>query len=242
MKSLFESKTFWVNVLSGLATFLEGTQFTDVIPDHYEPYAAMVVFAVNIILRYLTVMPVQPLMGDKGPRGPMNVIALLVVPSLILAGCGKSAPVLVGESAVVTSRFIQEASNVVMTLREPQGPLSLEKTLQVQESLKKGNDGLKELIPILRAIDAAQKAGDPAQPQIEEAIRLVQNVGTSLNLSVQGVPVAEAAAKLLEIVNNARGALATVQATLDAMKNRQSGDLAPSIQELEKIVEPVLAN
>lgn len=169
-------------------------------------------------------------------------ILLPVALSLSLFGvsaCGKSAPVLVGESAIVASRFIQTASDAVMPL-VPQ-PLSRDQALAVQDKLEQANNEIKKLIPVLRAIDAAQKAGDPAQANIEQALTMVQNIGTSLNLSVKGVPVAEAAAKLLEIVNNARGAMATIQATLDALKSHKSGDLGPSIRHLEQLMRPMPA-
>lgn len=167
-------------------------------------------------------------------------IVAIVALTAFTAGCGKSAPILVGESATVASRFIQEASNAVMPLVPK--PLSATQADDVQAKLQEANDNIKKLIPVLKAIDAAQKAGDPAQPQVEEAIRMAQHISTSLSLSVQGVPLAEAAARLLEIVNNARGAMAAVQATLNAIKDRRSGDLAPSIQGLEQLAEPALVN
>lgn len=165
------------------------------------------------------------------------MVVMLLGGTVTLIGCGgKSAPVLVGESAIVTSRFIQEASNAVMSLVP--SPLSPQKALVVQDNLKVANDEIKKLIPVLRAIDAAQKAGDPAQAQVEQALVMAQSIATSLNLSVKGVPLADAAAKLLEVVNNARGAIATVQATLDALRARRSGDLVPAIRELEHLMTP----
>ena len=63
MKSLFATKTFWVNVISGVVAFLEGQQFIDIVPDQHEPEIAAVVFALNIVLRYITTQPVKPLLG-----------------------------------------------------------------------------------------------------------------------------------------------------------------------------------
>lgn len=57
-KSIFASKTFWVNLISGVVTFFEGQQFLDIIPDTVEPSLLALVFALNIVLRYITSQPV----------------------------------------------------------------------------------------------------------------------------------------------------------------------------------------
>jgi hypothetical protein len=57
-KSLFASKTVWVNVISAVVMFLEGQEFLNVIPDTWEALLAALVFGLNIILRFITTQPV----------------------------------------------------------------------------------------------------------------------------------------------------------------------------------------
>lgn len=54
MKSIFVSKTFWVNAVSGVVAFLEGQQVIDLFSAATLPYVSAVVFALNIVLRYVT--------------------------------------------------------------------------------------------------------------------------------------------------------------------------------------------
>lgn len=54
MKAFWQSKVFWVNVLSGLAMFFEATEFTNVVSPAALPYVATVVCAINIVLRFVT--------------------------------------------------------------------------------------------------------------------------------------------------------------------------------------------
>ena len=63
MKSLFATKTFWVNFLSVVVVLLEGKEILDIIPDAYEVYVTALVFAFNVFLRYITTQPVKPLLG-----------------------------------------------------------------------------------------------------------------------------------------------------------------------------------
>lgn len=65
MKSLFATKTFWVNFVSGVVAFLEGQDLLNIVPDPWEPTIAAVVFALNIVLRYITTQPVKPLLGGE---------------------------------------------------------------------------------------------------------------------------------------------------------------------------------
>lgn len=55
-KSVFKSKTFWVNVISFAAYALAYPQINSVIPAQD---ASMALFAVNIILRFATSQPVS---------------------------------------------------------------------------------------------------------------------------------------------------------------------------------------
>lgn len=169
------------------------------------------------------------------------LLAFALGSATFVAACGKPPVVLVAEGGTVASGFIEQASNAVEAVREPNGPVKNAKALEIQNELLSANSEIKKLIPILKAVDAAQQAGDPTAGNLDAAFALVQSVSTRLNLVVRGVPVAEAAAKLLEVVNNARGAIATVQASLEKLRARRGADLMPSILELERLMAPAVA-
>lgn len=59
MKSIFASKTFWVNAVAAVVALLESQDVLTWIPDAYETTIASVVFAINIVLRYITTQPVS---------------------------------------------------------------------------------------------------------------------------------------------------------------------------------------
>lgn len=57
MKSIFHSKTFWVNLLGGIAS-VAGTA-SGVIPPHYVPVVMAAGGIANILLRLVTSQPVS---------------------------------------------------------------------------------------------------------------------------------------------------------------------------------------
>lgn len=62
MKSLFSTKTFWVNLLMAILTILDMQYFGNLVP---ESIKAIIVLGVNMVLRLLTNQPVT-LAGGKG--------------------------------------------------------------------------------------------------------------------------------------------------------------------------------
>lgn len=56
-KSLFTSKTFWVNLLTGIVTV--AGEYSGIIPPAWAPYIAAAVGVANIVLRLLTNTPVH---------------------------------------------------------------------------------------------------------------------------------------------------------------------------------------
>lgn len=56
--SLFSSRTFWFNAISGLVGLLSATDVVTLIPPRYLPLSTAVVAMANIYLRTLTTRPV----------------------------------------------------------------------------------------------------------------------------------------------------------------------------------------
>ena len=54
MKSIFRSKLFWFNLLSGLALFFGLDELKAVAGEGALPYFSLAVATINIVLRYIT--------------------------------------------------------------------------------------------------------------------------------------------------------------------------------------------
>jgi hypothetical protein len=156
----------------------------------------------------------------SGEEARRLVGMLLLIATLGVSACaGRTAPVLIGETGIAASGFIHEASKIAVSLETP-GPISKERSLEIQQALGRANMKLRDLPPILRALDAAQKANNPTAPLIEQALDIIAVVSKDLDLSVQGIPVLEVTTQFAALVNQARGAVATVRATVEAIRNR----------------------
>lgn len=64
-KSIFSSKTFWVNLLTGIVT--AGGYATGNIPPSWAPYIAAAVGTANILLRAITTQPVHIVSPPDAP-------------------------------------------------------------------------------------------------------------------------------------------------------------------------------
>jgi len=82
-KSIWTSKTFWVNVISGMVMFLQGQEVITLIPPKYVPYEAAAVFGLNIILRYITTQPVTL----SSPNRLSIVLLAITLGTTTLTGC-----------------------------------------------------------------------------------------------------------------------------------------------------------
>lgn len=67
MKLLWQSKTFWVQVITAVLGAIEAMGGTDVIPTEYQGAVLLFIAALNTIMRLLTTKPVtvQPSMVAK---------------------------------------------------------------------------------------------------------------------------------------------------------------------------------
>ena len=72
--SVFNSKTFWVNLAAGLVAILSATEIVTVIPLKYLPMSTAAVAALNIYLRTQTVRPVALI--------PINTTTPVLVPKI----------------------------------------------------------------------------------------------------------------------------------------------------------------
>lgn len=61
MKSILASKTFWFNLLTGLAGAVEASGLVDVVPTEWQGPILIGMAGVNIVLRALTYQPVKVL-------------------------------------------------------------------------------------------------------------------------------------------------------------------------------------
>lgn len=57
-KSIWKSKTFWVNIVAGILTGIEVAGVTDMLSAGQQSSLAIGVIVANIIMRWLTVQPV----------------------------------------------------------------------------------------------------------------------------------------------------------------------------------------
>lgn len=227
MKSIFQSKTFYVNLISGLVMFLEGQQVIDIIPAGWTPYVAAGVFALNIVLRYLTVQPVAPLMGPKpgGPGAYMLIVALLLAP---LAACGKKPAVLIGQAGVISVDSIYEVHKAVIALNLPPA-----QERPIQAALLKANGALAPVPDLIIAIDNATKAGEVASTEIDKASAYLLEAAKyldSISGNLQAVPTAVAA---LSLVGKIQAAVATLTRAVNQV--RQPVPKAERVERTEAV-------
>lgn len=214
-KPWYQSKVLWINIFSGLAAFLEGQQFTNVIPDYAQPYAAMAVFALNIVLRYITTTEIKSIMGNPSSTGklPMWIVAV-IGSAAILSGCATKKPaVLVGQAGVITVDTINQVSDAVIALNLPR-----DKELKIQRALLAANGKLAPVPDLILAIDNATKAGEAATTQVDKALAYLAEGAKYLD-SVRGdLNAVPTAAAVMALVLKIQNAVTDVQAALERVK------------------------
>lgn len=143
-------------------------------------------------------------------------VALLVAP-LSVACSNHKAPVLVAQTGIAVSQSIGNISNAAAQL-EKAGALPTAAALHVQDSLLKANTALKPLPDLLRTIDAAQKAGDAVEGDVDKAIAILQVVSPEIATVLAGVPVAETTRAFVDLVRAAQTAVTTATIELAKLK------------------------
>lgn len=99
MKSMYTSKTFWVNVLSALIAVLALPEIA-MLPSHWLPYIGGVTAVLNVFLRTLTTEPATFKMGNVSR---LPVWFLLLTVAGIASGC--VATMRAGYSPEATAAF-----------------------------------------------------------------------------------------------------------------------------------------
>lgn len=66
MKSIFRSRTFWLNVATGLSVLLAMPELTAILGPDALKYVVLIQSAANVILRVLTSQPVSVLPKPEG--------------------------------------------------------------------------------------------------------------------------------------------------------------------------------
>lgn len=92
MKSMFTSRTFWVNVLSAILAVLALPE-VNLLPSTYLPYIGAATAVINVILRRLTIEPAQ-FISPGDPKTALRSWVLLVLSLGSMAGtigCALSA-------------------------------------------------------------------------------------------------------------------------------------------------------
>ena len=65
-KSIFASKTFWANVVSGAALFMATPELPDMLGPNAMRYTVLAQAGLNILLRFITTQPVSSTGAGRG--------------------------------------------------------------------------------------------------------------------------------------------------------------------------------
>lgn len=145
-------------------------------------------------------------------------LAPLALSALLASGCAlHRAPVLVGQVGLAGAQTIHQIQDGTKQLADAH-VLPISTALVVENVLLQANDTLRPLPALLRAIDAAEKANQPDQPLIDQALSLVTSVTKQLNVVVNGIPVSDASKQVLDLATNLQSTYATLLANLQKLK------------------------
>lgn len=214
-KSLFATRTFWFNVLSGLSLFFLLPELQGLLGPNTVKYVLLANAGINILLRYLTEEPVRPI--SQSFVKPLVFFVLLTQ----LAGCGLTtarAPVLVAQAGLGVAQGIGTISEATKQLNQAAG-LPAATALHIQEGLLAINGKLAPLPTALRAIDAAQKAGSSAPgSDVDKAVAILSAVSGDIATLLAGVPINDATKALIDLVRAAQAVTTTVLVEVAKLK------------------------
>jgi hypothetical protein len=174
---------------------------------------------------------------SRSPKLPMWLVAVLSG-SLLLGsvGCAKKPPaVVVGQAGVIAVESIYEIHKAVIALNLPK-----EKEIPIQEALLKANGALAPLPDLVRAIDAATKAGENASTDVDRALaylsegaKYIDSVRGNLNAVPTAAAVINLVVKIQQAISSAQAAIERVKAPVLAPTTHNApsfGELATSFE------------
>lgn len=145
-------------------------------------------------------------------------LAPLALCALLMTGCaGNRAPVLVGQGGLAAAQTIHELQSAVKQLADAH-VLPVNQAITAESALLQANDILRPLPALLRAIDAAEKANQPDQPLIDQALSLLNSVSLQMKVVINGVPVSDATKQLLDLAKQIQDGYANIAAGLNKLK------------------------
>ena len=141
-----------------------------------------------------------------------NLACALVIAAVAATGCGGSrrAAVLVGQSGLATAQTVGQLQQTTKQLTDA-SVISPEVALSVQQKLVSINEKLRPVPDLLRTIERLTAAGDDVTGDLDRAIAVLEVVGTDLSVVIQGIPLADAAKALVDLLRQSQQ---TVQKTL----------------------------
>lgn len=156
----------------------------------------------------------------------MKSLSLLLSVLLLVGSIGCTpgqarAPILIGQSGLALAQSIEQIRQATASL-EAAKVLPTAAALRVTETLLVINNQLRPLPDLLRAIDAAQKAGQPTQNDLDRALAIVQAIGPTLSTVVAGLPVEPTTAALIELVRTAQTSVQTLLVEIARLKGATS--------------------
>lgn len=153
----------------------------------------------------------------KSARQTRAAVLLLGASLTLGSACGdvlRRAPIMVAHASLAAGQTIGQLQRTVKQLTKtadnPNGVIPPAAALSAQTTLLRINADLEPVPPLLRAIDAAQKAGAVDPNQVIQAITILQRVSGDLSIVVAGVPITDATAQVLELVKTGQTTITTL--------------------------------
>jgi major membrane immunogen (membrane-anchored lipoprotein) len=227
-KAFYLSKTFWLNVGTFLALALMLPELGDLIPDSAAKYVAAGNALLNLALRFF-----GPGAAPLSMNGNPKMIVMLLVPSLLLVGCGRRDPNLSPERSIAlyatqVGGYLKETKTLADGLYSSQilPKPAYERTLEILLEVNKA--GL-QLTSALQAYDAATEGvakGDAAK-QVDAALIALNTLLPSV---LSQVTDATGRAKISAVIESIqRLVLVIARATLP----RPTAELEPMLERIE---------
>jgi len=154
---------------------------------------------------------------------------ILLAVLLTFAACSTHrAPVMVGHVGLSVATAVGQLQVALQQLQQT-GVLPARDALVAQEALLRVNAHLAILPPLLRVIDTAS---DPTASDLERALAALQAASRELSIVVAGVPVSDATARVLTLVQTAQQTITTLTIEIAKIQGATAPPTpAPTVKE-----------